>query len=431
MIWVKNSGLKTRIGLVAFAFLPALGLATYFYVQQTQSLLRVLHNGTVDSVSIDVIKSQLTTNLGLIGLATVLAFTIGWLITADLIRCVQVLLGNMQRLVSGDLASGAPRIERNEEFGKLSQSIGTLREALRNAKSADEARFALEAEKANRMAQEINVMTAFQARMQALAATINQSSEGLEQAAQGLTATAYNTRENSENAQKQAFTSADSIEAVAHATHEMNRSISEIASQAALSTQVVSAAQSKAHEAGQVALDLSSAASKIGDVVKLIQDIAAQTNLLALNATIEAARAGEAGRGFAVVATEVKQLASQTAKATDEIVVQIQDVQTATQGTVGAIEALSGSINEVSGIANAIAAAVEEQMAAMNEIGRSTHDVSEASKAMAQSMQAVLAGTASTGTAAEQTLSASKALGHMAEDLEREVETLSVTLKAG
>ena len=182
------------------------------------------------------------------------------------------------------------------------------------------------------------------------------------------------------------------VQSVASATEEMTSSVSEIARQVQEFEQDRGEAVAQAEKTDARITELSQAASRIGDVVKLITAIAEQTNLLALNATIEAARAGEAGRGFAVVASEVKQLASQTAKATDEIGTQIAGMQTATQESVAAIKEIGGTIGRISEIASTIAAAVEEQSATTQEISRNVHGASKGTTEVARNIGDVSGG---------------------------------------
>ncbi|MDU6140843.1 methyl-accepting chemotaxis protein, partial [Bradyrhizobium sp.] len=168
----------------------------------------------------------------------------------------------------------------------------------------------------------------------------------------------------------------------------------------------------------------------IGDVVELINTIAGQTNLLALNATIEAARAGDAGRGFAVVASEVKALAEQTAKATDEIGQQVSGIQAATQESVGAIKAISTTIEKLSEISSAIAAAVEEQGAATQEISRNVQQASQGTQQVSSNVVDVQRGATETGTASSHVLSAAQSLASDSDRLKREVASFLQSVRA-
>jgi methyl-accepting chemotaxis protein len=175
---------------------------------------------------------------------------------------------------------------------------------------------------------------------------------------------------------------------------------------------------------------LSRAAQEIGDVVKLITAIAEQTNLLALNATIEAARAGDAGRGFAVVAAEVKSLASQTAKATDEISNHIAGMQGATQESVTAIKAIGGTISQISGISSEIASAVEQQSSATQEIARNVQNVAKGTHEAASSIMQVNRGATETGAASEEVLNSARTLSSESARLRQELDRFMANIRA-
>jgi len=221
-------------------------------------------------------------------------------------------------------------------------------------------------------------------------------------AAAEMESTAQSMADNAEQASGQAGT-------VAAASEQLSASISEISQQVTRSASISSDAVEEANRSNEMIQGLADAAQKIGDVVNLINDIASQTNLLALNATIEAARAGDAGKGFAVVASEVKNLANQTAKATDEISAQVNAIQGATQDAVGAIGSIGSTINELSEIATAISSAVEEQGAATQEVTSNITGVTTSS--------------AETGQAANEVLNAASELSRQSTTLNGEVST--------
>lgn len=175
---------------------------------------------------------------------------------------------------------------------------------------------------------------------------------------------------------------------------------------------------------------LAGAAQRIGDVVSLIQSIAGQTNLLALNATIEAAWAGDAGKGFAVVASEVKSLATQTAKATEDIAAQVAEIQTAAGGAVGAIKAIGGTITRMNEIATLIASAVDEQNAATREIARSVQETSAGTGEVSRSILGVTESAAETGTMSAQVLAAATDLAEQGEALRREMNAFAAQVQA-
>ena len=207
-------------------------------------------------------------------------------------------------------------------------------------------------------------------------------------------------------------------------------SVAEIARQVQESSRIAAEAVHQAGKTDTRVAELSQLAHRVGDVVKFITAIADQTNLLALNATIEAARAGEAGRGFAVVAQEVKALAAQTAKATDEIGTQIGAMQGATQDSVAAIRAIGGTINRVSEIAAAIAAAVEEQGAATQEIARNVQQAAQGSAEVAENIVSVRRAATETGTASAQVLESARALASQSTHLKLEVEKFLANVRA-
>jgi methyl-accepting chemotaxis protein len=220
------------------------------------------------------------------------------------------------------------------------------------------------------------------------------------------------------------------IESVAAATGEMTSSVEEIGRQVVESRKIAQSAVEHARTTDARITALSQAAGRIGEVVKLITGIAEQTNLLALNATIEAARAGDAGRGFAVVAQEVKALAAQTAKATEEIGKQISGMQTATEESVDAIKEIGAVILQISDVSGVIAAAVEQQGAATREIARNVQMASDGAARVGSAITDVHQGAADTGSASGQVLSSAQSLSSQASQLKLEVDSFLASIRA-
>jgi methyl-accepting chemotaxis protein len=270
----------------------------------------------------------------------------------------------------------------------------------------------------------------FQAAVGQIVDTVSTTSVELEAAAGTMSKTAETTQQLSSAVATASEESSGNVQSVASATDEMTSSISEIGRQVQESSRIASEAVQQAQRTDARISDLSEAANRIGDVIKLITAIAEQTNLLALNATIEAARAGEAGKGFAVVAQEVKQLASQTAKATDEIRGQIAGMQTATQESVTAIKEIGETITRISQIATTVAAAVEEQGAATQEIARNVQRAAAGTSQVASNIAEVTRGANETGAASSQMLVSAKSLANESNRLKLEVEKFLGTVRA-
>ena len=253
----------------------------------------------------------------------------------------------------------------------------------------------------------------------------------LEATARTMAATAEETLRQSTAVASAAEHASANVETVAAATEELTASIQEISRQVSQSTQIASAAVDEARRTNTMVQGLTEAAGKIGEVVKLINDIASQTNLLALNATIEASRAGEAGKGFAVVAGEVKNLANQTGRATDEITAQITAVQSATRDAVTAIQGIGQTIGQISEIASAIAAAVEEQGAATQEIARNVQEAAEGTGTVTRNISLVTSAASETGSAAREVLTASSELSRQSDGLNSRVGSFLGNIRNG
>ena len=247
---------------------------------------------------------------------------------------------------------------------------------------------------------------------------LQQAGATLRTASQTMSGTADETSRQAANVASAAGQASSNVQTVASAAEELSSAISEIARQVAQSASIARKAADEARRTDVTVAGLSSAAAKIGEIVKLIATIAGQTNLLALNATIEAARAGEAGKGFAVVAQEVKNLATQTAKATEDITGQVGAIQTATNETVTVMKGIGATITEINEIATTIAAAVEEQGAATNEIARNVQQAAAGTSAVSHTIEQVTRAATETGSAATRVLQSSESVSSQSSRLE-------------
>jgi methyl-accepting chemotaxis protein len=259
-------------------------------------------------------------------------------------------------------------------------------------------------------------------RFRAIITSLKAASGELESTARALSDNAGNTTRLASVVANASEDASNNVQSVASATEELASSVRAISTQVQESSRIAESAVKQADETDARINALSQAANRIGDVIKLITSVAEQTNLLALNATIEAARAGEAGRGFAVVAQEVKALASQTAKATDEIGIQIAGMQTATQEAVGSIKMISSTIGKISEITRAISGAIEQQGAATQEISGNILRTASGTSQVAGTIAEVSHGANQTGAASSQLLSSAKQLSDSTTSLQAEID---------
>lgn len=298
------------------------------------------------------------------------------------------------------------------------------------AARAEQERLKLEAEK-RRRAEMDALADSFEQFVKNAVQAVTDSAAEIQSASKTMLAASEETSGLTTTVMEASNDASANVQSVTTATEELTSSIQEISRQVAESSRVALQAVDQARATGRTVDGLAEAAARIGDVLKLITDIASQTNLLALNATIEAARAGEAGKGFAVVAGEVKALASQTAKATDEIARQIQSVQNATGDAVHAIGGIGRTIEQVNEISASISSAIEEQGAATGEIGRNVHQAAERTHQVSRSMAIVTEATAKVGMSATRVSTGSTQLSRQLDTLHAEIERFIKKVRAG
>ena len=362
--------------------------------------------------------------------AVVLGMGAAAYVSHDIRRGIGSILRPMRRLVGGELAVEIPHRGETTELGQIAAALQTFKETLVAKKASDDAANAEKAVNLQR-AQSISSATAdFEAMIGDLVSSLVTASNGLETSATALSSTADHAQELTTMVAGASEEASTNVQSVASATEELSSSINEISRQVQESARTASEAVDQARQTNDRVEKLADAAMRIGDVVELINSIAGQTNLLALNATIEAARAGEAGRGFAVVASEVKTLAAQTAKATDEISLQIGSIQAATRDSVQAIATISGTIEKLSEISSAIAAAVEEQGAATQEIARNVQQAAQGTQQVSLHIVDVQRGASETGLASSQVHAAALSLAGESDRLRIQVDKFLGAVRA-
>ena len=338
----------------------------------------------------------------------------------------------MHELAKGSFDVVLPGLGRRDELGEMAGAVEEFKlqaiaKAGRDAAAQDAQN---RASSAARRAELIRFADDFEAAVGAIVSNVSASAVQLESAAGTLTRTAETTQSLSSQVAGASEDASSNIQSVAAATEQLSVSVDEIGRRVQDSNRIAEAAVLQAQQTDERIGKLSRAAQEIGDVVKLITAIAEQTNLLALNATIEAARAGEAGRGFAVVASEVKSLASQTAKATDEISSHILGMQGATQESVTAIKEIGGTIAQISNIASMIASAVEQQSSATQEVARNVQNVALGTHEAAANIMKVNRGATETGSASEDVLNSARTLSSESTRLRDELDRFMATIRA-
>jgi methyl-accepting chemotaxis protein len=361
-------------------------------------------------------------NAFLMAFSLALASLTLWMVISRVVRSLGQITAAMGKIAGGETSVAVPCTTRRDEMGSMARALLVFKENAVKVLGMQAEREALEKtareERAAAMAQ---LADEFEGAVGEIVETVSSASTQLEASAGTLSTTAERAQELTTMVAAASEEASTNVQSVASASEEMASSVNEIGRQVQESARIAGEAVAQARKTHHRVNELSEASRRIGDVVELINTVASQTNLLALNATIEAARAGEAGRGFAVVATEVKALAEQTAKATEEIRRQISDIQNATQDSVSAIEEIGVTIGRISEISSTIASAVEEQGAATQEVARNVQQAAQGTQQVASNITDVQRGADATGAASSQVLTFAQSLSQESSRLKSEV----------
>jgi len=366
----------------------------------------------------------------LMGIGIGVAATVVYLTNRSIVPPILKMVGAMGQLAGGDHSVEIPATDKKDEIGLMARAVLIFKENMIKAKELAAKEADAIKDRVARAARVNELTHAFDADITTALRSVASASTELQETASSMTATAEETSNQATAVAAATEEASTNVQTVAAASEELASSVTEISRQVAQSAAIARKAVVEADRTNATVQGLFKDATSIGDVVKLISEIASQTNLLALNATIEAARAGEAGRGFAVVAAEVKNLAEQTAKATDQISAQVSSIQTSSSGAVSAIKGISATINEMSEIASAIAGAVEEQGSATQEIARNVQQAALGTGEISSNVSGVQQAAGETGAAAHQVLHASGELSRQSETIRGQVESFLSNIKA-
>ncbi|WP_264051296.1 methyl-accepting chemotaxis protein [Methylobacterium flocculans] len=352
-----------------------------------------------------------------------LAVVVSRLMAVTVSRPMNRLVGVLQRMAQGEIDADIAEARRSDEIGDVGKAVQSIKAmvAQKALAQAEIARLAEEAAAMERRRTMLELADDFEKAVGGIVGMVSSSATELQATAQTMTATAEQTAAQSSSVAAAAEEAAINVSTVSAATEELGASVHEIARQVSGSSSLANAAVNEADHTGRLVAELSQAVTRIGEAVGLISNIASKTNLLALNATIEAARAGDAGRGFAVVAVEVKDLANQTARATEEITGYITRIEGSTGQAVAAINGIVVRIREINGVAASIAAAVEEQGAATQEIVRNVAEAASGTSEVTRNITGVAGAAERSGTAAVQLLDSASTLSRQSTHLGHEV----------
>ncbi len=401
------------------------------YVQRVPALQAFLLAGTYTDDLDAEFRAQMMASIAMAAGILSVTLILAWLVGRDIANSMQRLKAAMAALAGGVLGTAIPGTARRDEIGEMAAAVQVFKDnaqAVERMKADQESALRRTAEEKKRaMAQ---LAGDFEAQVSAIVESVAHAAGELERTAGTMTTTTAQAVHRVSAASTASDRASNSVLSVADAAERLSGSVVEITRQVAMSSEIAAKAVGESERTNSLVCGLTDAAQKIGAVTNMINEIAGQTNLLALNATIEAARAGEAGKGFAVVASEVKNLANQTAKATQEISGHIAAMQSATGETVAAVQSIGATIGQLNETAATIAVAIEQQGAATRDIAHNVHLAAAGTSDVAGNIGGVTAAMSETGAAATQVHGAAGALSKQASALRGQVDRFLLAVRA-
>ena len=396
------------------------------FTAEEQGLMEARQAHNVETVTMTDIVIGVT-----VAAAVATGLLLAWFIGNGIAGPIGKMTSVMGRLAEGDTSVDIEGAERLDEIGKMAGAVQVFKDNAIEATRLEEERVEQERQaEIDKREALLGLADNLEKGVMGVVDAVSSGSAEMRSAAESMASTSEETSRQSQAAAAASEQASTNVQTVSAAAEEMATSVNEIARQVAQSATMASAAVEEARRTNETVQGLAEGSQKIGEVVEMISDIASQTNLLALNATIEAARAGDAGKGFAVVASEVKSLATQTAKATEQIASQIASIQSATDDAVGAIEGIGKKIAEMDEVTTAIASAIEEQGAATGEISSNSQQAAAGTQEVSENITSVNQAASETGAAAVQVLNSAGELSEQAEKLRAEVDKFLTEVRA-